>query len=92
MSGSGLITFLPSDDEGRRCARRVVVTSLAANGLTIDEWRAVRDDRPCELAIVVRPPHLDEGEFEQRIESARRESADRGGAYKLAGFAVASLT
>ncbi|HSP34461.1 MAG TPA: hypothetical protein VLU46_09105 [Thermoanaerobaculia bacterium] len=92
MSGSGLITFLPSDDDARRCARRLVVTSLAANGLTIDEWRAVRDDRPCELAIVVRPPHLDEREFEQRLRTARQETAERGNAYRLAGFVVESMT
>jgi len=89
MAGFGIV-FLPRDESARRCAKRLVLTSLAANGLAIDEWLPVHET--VELVIVGRPAHVERGDFERRLSIAKSETEQRATAYELAGFSIASLT
>ena len=96
--------FLPRSSDAASCARRLLTTSLAANGLIVKQWCPVPIDesvlgskaRACRPdlfhVIVEQSAATDADAFEMRLTQARKESEERARAYGLEEFYVASLS
>jgi glutamate synthase (ferredoxin) len=96
--------FLPRQKEAAACARRLLVTSLAAQGLLLNDWRQVPIDenalgekaKGCQPDIfhvfVTRHSSMTSDAFEGRLMAARKEIEQRATAYQLPDFYIASLS
>src|SRR5260370_8386016 len=96
--------FLPRKKDEATCARRLLATSLAAQGLLLTEWREVPIDenalgekaKSCRPdifhVIVTRHSEMNGDEFERRLVAARKETEQRAAAYHLDDFSIASLS
>jgi glutamate synthase (ferredoxin) len=96
--------FMPRQKEAAACARRLLATSLASQGLVLTDWREVpidegalgekaRNCRPDIFHIIVRRhSDMDAAEIERRLMAARKETEQRAAAYRLDDFYIVSLS